>query len=349
MRLLLAFLCSIALLPMSATGQTDEFDNLKSAFTQTVNSQFGSAAGNTWTTGAFFVRRDFAAHTINLLASKSSPRISGTLPPQLLSPQPADVSLQVKQIFNNCNFCGDCSWHNPVACACWAASFPVIEACEGTNALMRTFGGVEFGHISFHDVKAEANLDSSPMGLQFDATLSNAAFTGTVQGHGAIEGAADIHLTTLAGLFTACWPQQTAHIPSLPVHIRTTSLPLVTVVGEEKIANGIRFHLKASGGELKLSFDNNPFFETLKNNPQFLITCPISFSVLTVGSMADQIFSFDINFQFPAGAFDADIASFTLPLPQGSTAVVALQRTDFALGVVATSQAVSIGTKDKAQ
>jgi hypothetical protein len=160
------------------------------------------------------------------------------------------------------------------------------------KAILDEVAGAHLGEIDFSNVVAEGDIAPTQLHIQIDSSL-NPAVSGDVSASGSIAGDADVHLTPLSSVFTACFPLKTIQVPTTSVQVTAVSPTFSSKFTSVDADDGLEFQLSLQQTTLHLGFTIDPLLHIILNNPSLFVTCPLPTGVgVALGSM-DQVFNFD--------------------------------------------------------
>lgn len=312
--------CPAQLAPASDVDA--DFKSFEQDFKTKAISGLGDESIAGWQVASVYVSRAFIAGSAATSFGKANITVQATFPKQTLRPQPKPFDLVMPHIIKNCDPpCPSCGggpfgWACEGArAACIATTAPFVASCLVTKAALDAAAGLYLGHVDPYDMELAATMNASTLRLDVAKDLSSAHLTTDLNVHGIVQGHANVELTPLAGVFTACWPHQSMTIPATGVQVSNSSFSGGSSIQLLTDPGGITIQANVQTMSFDIHFDGNPVISVLMANPQVYITCPLPAGLLTSFGVYSYIVPLVETESFNPGQIAVSVGKISLNMP----------------------------------
>jgi hypothetical protein len=332
--------CGAQLAPAPDLGA--DFANLEQGFKAKAVSGLGPESVANWQAASVYISRGFLADSTATSFNKANITVQAVFPKQTLNPQPKPFDIVMPHIIKSCDPpCPSCGggpfgW----ACeagraACIVTTAPIVASCLVVKTALDAAAGLYLGHVTPYDLELAATMNASALQLSVAKDLSSTQLTTNLQLHGIVQGHANVDLTTLAGVFTACWPHQSMTIPPTGVQVSNSGFTAGSALQLGNTSDGITIQAVVQNMNFDIQFDGNPVISVLMANPQVYITCALPAGLLTSFGVYTYIVPLVESVSFNPGQVSVSLGKISLDIPgiTTSTTFVPVQNA-LAVGLV---------------
>jgi hypothetical protein len=242
----------------------DSFGAYVSDFRAAATTTLGPESLSTWSLASVYVSKGFIADSAADAFNKSGITIQAVFPRQVLNPQPKPFDLVMPHIIKSCDppcpHCGGgpIGWAcDGVRASCLIEVAPTVAACLVAKSALDLAAGLALGHVSPSDMELEARMKASSLQLSVMPDLSSASLATNLDVDGIVRGKANISLTPLAGVFTACWPSQSITVPETGISLATHNLTGSATLALTPTPHGVRIDSTISKVDFDLALCGN--------------------------------------------------------------------------------------------
>jgi hypothetical protein len=332
--------CRAQLAP--APDLDSDFNNLEQGFKAKAVSGLGSESTANWQAASVYVSREFLADSATTSFNKANITIQAVFPKQTLNPQPKPFDIVMPHIIKSCDPpCPSCGggpfgWACEGArAACIATTAPFVATCLVAKTALDAAAGLYLGHVSPYDLELAATMNASALRLSVSKDLNNTQLSTNLQLHGIVQGHANVDLTPLAGVFTACWPHQSMTIPPTGVQVSNPGFTAGSALQLGNGPDGITIQATVQDMNFDIQFDGNPVISVLMANPQVYITCALPAGILTSFGVYTYVVPLVESEKFTPGQVAVSLGKISLNIPGITTpATFVIVQNGLALGLV---------------